>query len=167
MSTNDHFYLIHLDEETLITSEAMQNCLKFCLANKFRCGHGMITCGWHKIASPLATFVDSWTVSLYAGMMYTSYRLCHRAHIIKGGFFLLRNDLEAEINWDFGPQFTAEDFRLGRLLNSTKEPVEVVFYLLNPEFSRSRLVKFLAKTSLVNNQINHTNIINEWHGNIQ
>ncbi len=108
-----------------MTAEAMRSCLELSRANKFRCGHGMITCGWHKINSPLATFADSWAVSLYAGFMVTSIRLHSRVHVLKGGFFVLRSDLEEEIGWDFGTIFTAEDFRLARILNSSSEPIQV------------------------------------------
>jgi len=85
----------------------------------------MVACGWNKVASPMATYVDSWIVNLYAGFMCTSVRFQNLTHVIRGGFFVVRNDLEEEIGWDFGTIFTAEDFRLARILDNKKEPTQV------------------------------------------
>lgn len=122
-------FILHLDEETLVTYEAMLNCMKFCHDGKFRFGHGMITYGWNKVTSPLATFCDNWRCACDAGVVYATCRLFHRCPLIKGGFFIMRNDLEELIGWDFGPHITGEDLHLGRLLFNMAEPADVSLFV--------------------------------------
>ena len=117
-------YVIHLDEETLITKLAMKGIINFILDGKHQLGQGIITYGM--LPSPtsktftwaqhhICTVADSIRVSDDIGKNKAQFQLFHRPYFgMKGSFVVTKFEAEQKVTWDFGPEGSvAEDAWFG------------------------------------------------------
>ena len=117
-------YVVHLDEETLITTEAMKGIIKFILDGKHKLGQGIITYGMLLTPSSkhftwvqhhICTVADSIRVSDDVGKNKAQFQLFHKPYFgMKGSFVVTKFEAEKNVTWDFGPEGSvAEDAWFG------------------------------------------------------
>lgn len=124
MKREGKFWLIHLDEETLMTESSMAGTLDLILEGKYRWGHGLVVYGWHRIDNIWTTYCDSHRVAFDVGVLHTAIAYWHRSQVyIKGGFIVMRSDLQDEIGFDFGPKIIQEDWAIAMELAKRQEPI--------------------------------------------
>ena len=117
-------YVVHLDEETLITNKAMKGIINFVLDGKHELGQGIITYGMLPTPSSksftwiqhhICTVADSIRVSDDIGKNKAQFQLFHRPYFgMKGSFVITKFEAEQNVTWDFGPAGSvAEDAWFG------------------------------------------------------
>ena len=117
-------YIVHLDEETLLTNDSMNGIINFITEGKHMIGQGIITYGM--LPSPsspsftwvqhhLCTIADSVRVSDDVGKNKTQFKLLHKPFFgMKGSFVVTKFEAERKVTWDFGPAGSvAEDAWFG------------------------------------------------------
>ena len=117
-------YVIHLDEETLMTKEAMIGIVNFILKGKHTIGQGIITYGM--LPAPISnsftlfqhhicTVADSVRVSDDMGKNSAQFKLLHKPYFgMKGSYVVTKFEVEQDVTWDFGPEGSvAEDAWFG------------------------------------------------------
>ena len=119
-------YVVHLDEETLLTTEAIKGITNFIIDGKHEIGQGIITYGMlPPISSSISSFTwfqhhictvaDSLRVSDDVGKNKAQFKIFHKPLFgMKGSYVVTKFKAENEITWDFGPEGSvAEDAWFG------------------------------------------------------
>lgn len=106
-------WIVHLDEETLLTEDALNGIIKFVSRPDSNIGQGVITYGACGIENWLTTLLDGMRVSIDYGLYRFALQFLHRPVFgFKGSFIVVKMAVENEIGFDFGPQESiAEDLR--------------------------------------------------------
>lgn len=114
-------WIIHLDEETLLTENSVRGILNFVTGNKgFSFGQGLITYAqspatfrtWSKfIQNRICTVADSFRVSDDMGKLRCQFKIFHKAYFAwKGSYVVCKAGDERKISFDNGPEGSkAED----------------------------------------------------------
>lgn len=79
-------YIIHLDEETLLTKNSVHGILNFTTDGKHSIGQGLITFASGNVKNWITTLLDTYRVSDDMGKMRFQYRMFHKP------FFGLRGE---------------------------------------------------------------------------
>jgi egghead protein (zeste-white 4 protein) len=117
-------YVVHLDEETLLTTDSMNGIINFINEGNHMIGQGIITYGMLPCPSSpsftwvqhhLCTIADSVRVSDDVGKNKTQFKLLHKPYFgMKGSFVVTKFEAERKVTWDFGPAGSvAEDAWFG------------------------------------------------------
>ena len=123
-SLSDSDYVVHLDEETLLTYDSMKGIINFVTEGKHMIGQGIITYGI--LPSPssesftwfqhhLCTISDSLRVADDIGKNKAQFQVLHKPYFgMKGSFVVTKFEAERKVTWDFGPEGSvAEDAWFG------------------------------------------------------
>lgn len=104
-------WVLHLDEETLVTENSVRGVLNFILAGKHHFGQGMITYANESVVNWCTTLADSFRVSEDLGKLRFQLRCLHRPLFSwKGSYVLTQLDAERSVSYDNGPDGSvAED----------------------------------------------------------
>lgn len=96
-------WIVHLDEETLLTKSSIIGILDFVIKNNHPIGQGMITYGKDTIVHWLNTLADSMRVSVDLGALRFSLKTLHRPLFsFKGSFIVCKNCVEKLVSFDHG-----------------------------------------------------------------
>ena len=96
-------YIVHLDEETLLTENAVRGILNFVSANEYDIGQGLITYANGTIVNHMTTLADSIRVGVDLGCLRFCLKKLHRPpFLFKGSFVVCRAACEFEVTFDNG-----------------------------------------------------------------
>lgn len=104
-------WVIHLDEETLLTESSTIGLANFASQNHGDIGQGVISYANEEIVNWLTTLSDSVRVSVDMGMMRYSFRKLGCPLMgFKGSYIIAKESVEKDVGFDFGPKGSvAED----------------------------------------------------------
>lgn len=110
-SLMDHDYIVHLDEETIVTQNVINGILNFALKAEHDFGQGLITYANLGIVNLVTTLADSYRVADDMGRLQFTLRALHKPIFgWKGSFVVSRCGAEKNISFDHGPDGSiAED----------------------------------------------------------
>lgn len=75
---NDNDWIVHLDEETLLTENSVRGIINFVLDGKHPFGQGLITYANENVVNWLTTLADSFRVSDDMGKLRLQFKLFHK-----------------------------------------------------------------------------------------
>lgn len=104
-------WVVHLDEETLLTENSTIGLANFASENYGDIGQGVISYANEEIVNWWTTLADSVRVSVDLGMMRFSFRKLGCPLMgFKGSYIIAKESVEKDIGFDFGPKGSvAED----------------------------------------------------------
>ncbi|KAE9551613.1 hypothetical protein FO519_005187 [Halicephalobus sp. NKZ332] len=104
-------WIVHLDEETLLTTNAVSGILNFCEGGKHDFGQGVITYANGDIVNWVTTLSDSFRVADDMGKLRFQFSIFHKPIFgWKGSFVVTRFKAERAVTFDHGPEGSiAED----------------------------------------------------------
>ncbi|KFB41556.1 AGAP000868-PA-like protein [Anopheles sinensis] len=107
----DEDWVVHLDEETLLTKDSVRGIVNFVLDGKHPFGQGMITYANEPIVNWLTTLADSYRVSDDMGKLRLQFKMFHRPLFgWKGSYVVTQLAAEKDVSFDHGPEGSvAED----------------------------------------------------------
>ena len=96
-------YIVHLDEETLLTENSVRGILNFVSSNEFDIGQGLITYANGTIVNHITTLADSIRVGVDLGCLRFCLKELNRPpFLFKGSFVVCRAGCEFEVTFDNG-----------------------------------------------------------------
>lgn len=96
-------FIVHLDEETLLTENSVTGILNFVHSNEYDIGQGLITYANETIVNHLTTLADSMRVGVDLGCLRFCLKKFHRPpFLFKGSFVVCRASCEIEVTFDNG-----------------------------------------------------------------
>jgi egghead protein (zeste-white 4 protein) len=96
-------YIVHLDEETIMTKDSIRGILNFVGSNEYDIGQGLITYANEKIVNIWTTLADSVRVGLDLGCLrFCLKKFSRPLFSIKGSFLVCRAACELELTFDHG-----------------------------------------------------------------
>ena len=99
----DNDWIVHLDEETLVTEASVIGIVNFINEGKYSFGQGVITYANEEIISWITTIADLVRVGMDYGMIRFSLKYFHRPIFSwKGSFIVSNAGIERQITYDFG-----------------------------------------------------------------
>ena len=107
----DNDWIVHLDEETLLTHNAICGILNFCEDGKHQFGQGVITYANGEIVNWLTTLSDSFRVADDMGKLRLQFKMFHKPLFgWKGSFVVTQLAAERRVSYDHGMEGSiAED----------------------------------------------------------
>lgn len=104
-------WIVHLDEETILTEEAVIGVINFAGAGQHSFGQGVITYGRGHVVNWITTLADSVRVGIDYGCLRFSLGVLHKPVFSwKGSFIVADAEAEKHITFDHGPEGSiAED----------------------------------------------------------
>ncbi|KAL3880314.1 hypothetical protein ACJMK2_032572 [Sinanodonta woodiana] len=108
---NDNDWIVHLDEETILTDSSVIGIINFINDGIYQFGQGVITYANEEIVNWLTTIADLVRVGMDYGMIRFSLKMLHRPLFSwKGSFIVSNAGAERSIKYDFGQEGSiAED----------------------------------------------------------
>lgn len=98
----DADWIVHLDEETLLTESSVIGIFNFINDGKYSLGQGVITYA-NEIISWITTLADLVRVGMDYGMIRFCLKFLHRPVFSwKGSFIVAKSSVEKQITYDFG-----------------------------------------------------------------
>lgn len=106
-------WIVHLDEETLLTENALHGIVDFILKPDSNIGQGVITYAGCGVENWITTLLDGIRVVIDYGLFQLGLALFHVPVFgFKGSFVVVKMGIEQRIGFDFGPrECIAEDLR--------------------------------------------------------
>ncbi|XP_014300316.1 beta-1,4-mannosyltransferase egh [Microplitis demolitor] len=99
----DHDWILHLDEETLLTENSIHGILNFVLDGKHPLGQGLITYANETVVNWITTVADSIRVTDDMGKLRFQFHTFHRPLFsIKGSFLVAQTGAEKHVSFDNG-----------------------------------------------------------------
>mgnify|MGYP001038006296 FL=1 len=96
-------YIVHLDEETLLTESSVRGILNFVNSNEFDIGQGLITYANETIVNHVTTLADSMRVGVDLGCLRFCLKQFNRPpFLFKGSFVVCRAGCEFDVTFDNG-----------------------------------------------------------------
>lgn len=107
----DGDYIVHLDEETLVTQNSLNGIINFILDGKHDFGQGYITYANQGVVNWITTLADSYRVGDDMGKLRFQFKVFHKPLFSwKGSFVVCKYSAEADVTFDNGPDGSiAED----------------------------------------------------------
>ncbi|XP_053398664.1 beta-1,4-mannosyltransferase egh-like [Mercenaria mercenaria] len=99
----DNDWIVHLDEETLLTESSVIGIVNFINEGSYNLGQGVITYANEDIVSWLTTIADLVRVGMDFGMIRFCLKYLHKPVFSwKGSFIVANAGIERQITYDFG-----------------------------------------------------------------
>ncbi|XP_065207543.1 beta-1,4-mannosyltransferase egh-like [Planococcus citri] len=99
----DNDYIVHLDEETIMTVNSIRGIVNFILDGKYDFGQGLITYANDKIVNWTTTLADSIRVADDMGKLRAQFYFFHKPILSwKGSFIVSRVEAEKRVSFDNG-----------------------------------------------------------------
>jgi egghead protein (zeste-white 4 protein) len=126
-------YIVHLDEETLLTENSVRGILNFVNSNEYDIGQGLITYANETIVNYVTTLADSMRVGVDLGCLRFCLKQFHQSpFLFKGSFVVCRAGCEFEVTFDNGRAGSiAEDTYFAMLAMSKNKKFGWIEGLLN------------------------------------
>lgn len=107
----DGEYIVHLDEETLVTKNVVNGVINFALDGQHAFGQGLITYANQEIVNWVTTLADSFRVADDMGKLRFQFYAFHKPLFgWKGSFVVTKYEAERDVSYDHGPDGSvAED----------------------------------------------------------
>lgn len=107
----DDDWIVHLDEETLLSLNSINGILNFCEDGKHHFGQGVITYAQGDIVNWITTLSDSFRVADDMGKLRFQFKVFHKPLFgWKGSFVVTNAGAEKKVSFDHGPEGSiAED----------------------------------------------------------
>lgn len=108
---NDGDYIVHLDEETLLTKNVINGIINFALDGKHAFGQGLITYTNQGVVNWFTTLADLFRVADDMGKLKFQFKAFHKPLFgWKGSFVVTKYEAERDVSFDHGPDGSvAED----------------------------------------------------------
>ncbi|CAG7834992.1 unnamed protein product [Allacma fusca] len=112
---SDSDWIVHLDEETILTENSVRGILNFVLDGKHQFGQGVITYANDQVVNWMTTLADSFRVADDMGKLRAQFYLFHKPYFSwKGSYVVTQVGAERKITFDNGPDGSvAEDCFFG------------------------------------------------------
>ncbi|KAK0159790.1 hypothetical protein PV327_010865 [Microctonus hyperodae] len=99
----DHDWIVHLDEETLLTENSIRGILNFVLDGKHQFGQGLITYANENVVNWITTLADSFRVTDDMGKLRLQFTMFHRPLFsMKGSYVVTQMGAEKQVSFDNG-----------------------------------------------------------------
>ncbi|XP_014300315.1 beta-1,4-mannosyltransferase egh [Microplitis demolitor] len=99
----DHDWIVHLDEETLLTENSIHGILNFVLDGKHPFGQGLITYANENVVNWITTMADSFRVADDMGKLRFQFFMFHRPLFsMKGSYVVTQTGAEKHVSFDNG-----------------------------------------------------------------
>ncbi|XP_057336045.1 beta-1,4-mannosyltransferase egh-like [Microplitis mediator] len=99
----DHDWIVHLDEETLLTENSIHGILNFVLDGKHPFGQGLITYANETVVNWITTVADSVRVADDMGKLRFQFFMFHRPLFsMKGSYVVTQAGVEKRVSFDNG-----------------------------------------------------------------
>lgn len=104
-------WIVHLDEETLLTTNSLKGILNFVSKNKHEFGQGVILYTMEPIVNHITTIIDSYRVADDMGKIRFQFSMFYRPIFSwKGSYVVAKYSAEKDVSFDHGPEGSiAED----------------------------------------------------------
>jgi egghead protein (zeste-white 4 protein) len=100
---NDEDWIVHLDEETLLTKSSLVGILNFLYENKHQIGQGVISYGKEEIVNWSTTLADSIRVASDFGVLRFCLKTFHKPLFsFKGSFIVCKASTERAVSYENG-----------------------------------------------------------------
>lgn len=100
---SDNDWIVHLDEETIITDNAIRGILNFVMDGKHEFGQGLITYANETVVNWITTLADSFRVADDMGKLRFQFKMFHRPLFSwKGSYVVTRAGAERKVSFDHG-----------------------------------------------------------------
>lgn len=101
---NDNDWIVHLDEETLLTTNCLKGIINFISKDKHEFGQGVIYYTSEPIVNPITTIVDSYRVADDKGKVRFQFSMFFRPIFSwKGSYVVAKVSAEKDVSFDHGP----------------------------------------------------------------
>lgn len=125
---SDEAWIVHLDEETILTQNAIRGILNFISDGTSDFGQGLVVYAeeeasfatvWQNFQHHVCTIADSLKVTNDMGQLRGQFRIFHKLLFIwKGSFLVSRVGAERDVSFDHGPEGSlGEDVFFGMVAN--------------------------------------------------
>ncbi|XP_012250513.2 beta-1,4-mannosyltransferase egh isoform X2 [Athalia rosae] len=99
----DHDWIVHLDEETLLTENSVRGILNFVLDGKHQFGQGLITYANEDVVNWITTLADSFRVADDMGKLRFQFYMFHKPLFsMKGSYVVTQVGAERQVSFDNG-----------------------------------------------------------------
>ncbi|NP_001243979.1 glycosyltransferase isoform X1 [Bombyx mori] len=96
-------WIVHLDEETLLTENSLRGILNFVMDGQYQFGQGLITYANEQIVNWLTTLADSFRVADDMGKLRLQFYLFHKPLFSwKGSYVVTQVSAEKKVSFDNG-----------------------------------------------------------------
>ncbi|CAO1392059.1 unnamed protein product [Diamesa serratosioi] len=100
---NPNDWVVHLDEETVLTENSVKGVINFVLDGKYPFGQGLITYANENVVNWLTTLADSFRVSDDMGKLRLQFKMFHKPFFSwKGSYVVTQVHAEREVSFDNG-----------------------------------------------------------------
>lgn len=112
----DDDWIVHLDEESLLTANSVKGILNFISDGRYQLGQGLVTYANENVVNWVTTFMDAYRVADDLGKLRFQMKFLHRLFMDwKGSFLVCRAGVEKLISFDNGPEGSiVEDIYFGQ-----------------------------------------------------
>lgn len=101
---SDGDYIIHLDEETIVTKDVINGIANFALDGEHSFGQGLITYTNQEIVNWFTTLADFFRVAEDMGKLRFQFKTFHKPIFgWKGSFVVSKYEAERDVSFDHGP----------------------------------------------------------------
>ncbi|XP_001601907.2 beta-1,4-mannosyltransferase egh [Nasonia vitripennis] len=99
----DHDWIVHLDEETLLTDNSIRGILNFVLDGKHQFGQGLITYANEDVVNWITTLADSFRVADDMGKLRLQFTMFHKPLFsMKGSYVVTQMGAERQVSFNNG-----------------------------------------------------------------
>lgn len=99
----DNDWVVHLDEETLLTKNSIRGILNFVLDGKYEFGQGLITYANEKVVNWITTLADTIRVADDMGKLRAQFNIFHKPVLSwKGSFIVAQVGAERNVSFEGG-----------------------------------------------------------------
>lgn len=100
---SDSDYIVHLDEETILTRNSVRGILNFAFDGKYQFGQGMITYANEEVVNWMTTLADSYRVGEDMGKLRFQFNALHKPLFNwKGSYVVSQVGAERKVTYDHG-----------------------------------------------------------------
>lgn len=100
---NEDDWIVHLDEETLLTDNSVRGIINFITDGKHDFGQGLITYANENVVNWLTTLSDMYRISSDMGKLRFQFRVFHKPLFSwKGSYVVTRAGAERKVTYDHG-----------------------------------------------------------------
>ncbi|XP_043580249.1 beta-1,4-mannosyltransferase egh isoform X1 [Bombus pyrosoma] len=99
----DNDWIVHLDEETLLTENSVRGILNFVLDGKHQFGQGLITYANEDVVNWITTLADSFRVADDMGKLRLQFTMFHKPFFsMKGSYVVTQMGAERQVSFNNG-----------------------------------------------------------------
>ncbi|CAF1060223.1 unnamed protein product [Didymodactylos carnosus] len=100
---NDKDWIVHIDEETVLTENCLRGILNFVNDGKYSVGQGLILYGSENVVNWITTLGDSIRVGIDLGLLRFCLKVLHAPiFLFKGSYVVIKADCERDVTFDHG-----------------------------------------------------------------